>query len=78
MSLLGHVVLSLLIDGFNALTDRSTRNREGAVQLEEGFYLEDEELASDSQSTGELISSKAFRKDTKMKLADPSEKLLLL
>lgn len=39
MSLLGHVVLTLLFEGLHYLVNRSYRVREGAVHLEEGVSL---------------------------------------
>lgn len=80
MSLLGHVVLTLLIDGFNALANRSSRTRECAVQLEEGLGVEEDEVLASArdQDNGELSRPMMFHKGTKMSPSEPSEKLLLL
>lgn len=52
MSLLGHVVLTLLVDGFNFLASRVSRSREGAVQLEDGLCLDHEQVTENDESTG--------------------------
>lgn len=55
MSLLGHVVLTLTFDAFHYIMNRSSRNREGAVFLEEGLPLAGEQdMAAVEASPGEL------------------------
>lgn len=63
MSLLGHVVLSLLFEGYQSVTRRYSRYRSRAIQLEDGpcESSDDDSHPDITQSNGERIEHSQHR-----------------
>lgn len=79
MSLLGHVVLTLLFDGFNMVARRVHQRREGSIQLEEGLNPMEGQAEGEDIDSGESGQQRVIERWCAEELpVEPAEKAVVL